>query len=170
MTTTDFLADAFERVRDALYPAVNGLSVEELTYRPDEESNTIAWLTWHLTRVQDDAIAGLAGDEPLWTAHGWFDRYGLALDPADTGYGHDPKKVAIVVVEAGALLDYFEDVHQRTVSWVRTLDEADLSRQVGGRWEPPAAIGQKLLDVLVDDLQHTGQAAYVRGVVQRRGR
>ncbi|MDA8313122.1 MAG: DinB family protein, partial [Actinomycetota bacterium] len=73
MTMTDFLADAFERVRDALYPAVNGLSLEELTYRPDEESNTIAWLTWHLTRVQDEAIAGLAGGQPLWTAHGWFD-------------------------------------------------------------------------------------------------
>ena len=61
MTSTDLLVDAFERVRDAVHPAVNGLSIEELTFRPDKESNSIAWLIWHLTRIQDDHIAGVMG-------------------------------------------------------------------------------------------------------------
>ena len=50
MASSDVLADAFERIRDAVYPAVNGLSAQQLAYRPDGESNSIAWLVWHLTR------------------------------------------------------------------------------------------------------------------------
>src|ERR1700744_2179499 len=109
MASTDYLADAFERVRDAVHPAVTGLSADDLAYRPDEESNSIAWLVWHLTRIQDDHIAGLDGLEQVWTAQGWVDRFGLPLDPADTGYGHGPEDVAAVRAEGKLLLDYFEE-------------------------------------------------------------
>ncbi len=81
MTSIDLLVDAFERVRDAVHPAVNGLSLEELTFRPDSESNSIAWLVWHLTRIQDDHVAGLDGDEQVWTGGGWAARFGLPLTP-----------------------------------------------------------------------------------------
>jgi hypothetical protein len=59
MASSDVLVDAFERIRDAVNPAVNGLSAEQLAFRPDGESNSIGWLVWHLTRVQDDHVAGL---------------------------------------------------------------------------------------------------------------
>ena len=122
MTTTDLLVDAFERIRDAVHPAVNGLSLEELAFRPDAESNSIAWLVWHLTRIQDDRVAGLDSREQVWTAQGWSDRFGLPLDPLDTGYGHDPTTVAAVIADAPSLLGYFEDVHAKTLGFVRSLD------------------------------------------------
>ncbi|MGH9078990.1 MAG: DinB family protein, partial [Acidimicrobiales bacterium] len=71
MTSAEMLEDAFQRIRDAVHPAVNGLSPEELSFRPDSESNSIAWLVWHLTRIQDDHVAGLDGKEQVWTAKGW---------------------------------------------------------------------------------------------------
>src|SRR6202035_2500302 len=115
MTSTELLVDAFERIRDAVYPAVNGLSREELAFRPDSESNSIAWLVWHLTRIQDDHVAGLDGREQVWISAGWVDRFALPLDPADTGYGHDPDAVAVVTADGHLLLEYFEDVHARTL-------------------------------------------------------
>lgn len=168
MLSTELLEDAFERIRDAVYPAVGGLTLEELTFRIDAESNSIAWLVWHLTRIQDDHVAGLDGSDQVWTGAGWAERFDLPLDVSDTGYGHDPEAVAAVVADSSLLLGYFEDVHQKTVRFVRSLDKSDFSRVVDRRWDPPVTLGVRLVSVIVDDLQHVGQAAYVRGVVQRR--
>ena len=168
MMSNDLLADSFERVRDAVHPAVNGLSTEELAFRPDPESNSIAWLVWHLTRIQDDHVAGLDGAEQIWRAGGWAERFDLPLDDADTGYGHGPEDVAAVVADAQMLLGYFEDVHQRTQQYVASLAAADLDRVVDRDWDPPVTVGVRLVSVIADDLQHAGQAAYVRGILQRR--
>jgi hypothetical protein len=168
MTSIEVLADAFERVRDAVHPAVNGLTIEELTFRPDAASNSIAWLVWHLTRIQDDHVADLDGVDQVWGANGWAERFALPLDPSDTGYGHGPEDVAAVTADAQLLLGYFEDVHEKTLRYVGSLVEADLARVVDQDWDPPVTVGVRLVSVIADDLQHAGQAAYVRGIVQRR--
>jgi hypothetical protein len=163
------LADAFERVRDAVYPAVDGLTTEQLAFRLDGESNSIAWLVWHLARIQDDHVSGLHGAPQAWTSEGWSDRFALPFDPSDTGYGHGPDDVARVVVDAPLLLGYFERVHSRTLEYLRTLDGVDLERVVDRSWDPPVTAGVRLVSVVADDLQHVGQAAYLRGLVERRG-
>lgn len=168
MSKADVLVDQFERIRDALYPAVNALSFEELAYRPDDQSNSISWLVWHLTRLQDQVVSSLSGQEPVWTADGWFDQFALPLDPEDTGVGHDAATVGMVTSAAGPLLDYFEDVHQRTVGWLRALDDAALSKVLDDTRDPPVTVEGRLNGVIVDNLEHIGQAAYVRGLVQRR--
>ncbi len=113
-------------------------------------------------------MAGLDGLEQVWIANGWAERFSLPLDPYDTGYGHDPETVAVVAVDASSLLDYFEDVHQKTLAFVRTLEDPDLDRVVDANWDPPVTMSVRLVSVIADDLQHVGQAAYVRGIVQRR--
>jgi uncharacterized damage-inducible protein DinB len=168
MSSSGVLIDGFERIRDAVYPAVTGLSVDELTVRLDDESNTIAWLVWHLTRIEDDHVAAITGREQVWTASGWADRFALPLDTGDTGYGHDPATVALVVATPELLLGYFEEVHQSTLGFVQALDDADLERVVDDRWDPPVTMGVRLVSVIADGLQHSGQAAFVRGIVQRR--
>jgi hypothetical protein len=167
MTSTDLLADAFERIRDAVHPAVSGLTPAELAFRPDTTSNSIAWLVWHLTRIQDDHVAGLEGGSQVWTSMGWAERFALDLDAADTGYGHGPGDVDAVTADAALLLGYFEDVHTKTLAFVRSLDEDDLARVVDRNWDPPVTMSVRLISVIADDLQHVGQAAYVRGIVQK---
>ncbi len=165
MTGTDVLIDSFQRIRDAVYPATNGLSREELAWRPSAESNSIAWLVWHLSRIQDDRVATLAGDEQVWTSKGWADRFALPLPSADTGFRHSPEEVGKVVADAQSLLGYFEDVHATTLSYVDSLTEEDLARVVDREWNPPETVMTRLVSVIADDLQHAGQAAYVRGVL-----
>ncbi len=168
MSSTEILVDAFERIRDSVYPATNGLSREELAYRPDAESNSIGWLVWHLTRIQDDHVAALAGDEQVWTAHGWAERFALPLPAIDTGFGHAPDEVSKVVADAPSLLGYFEDVHAATLTFLGTLTEEDLVRVIDRSWDPPVTVCTRLVSVVADDLQHVGQAAYVRGILLRR--
>jgi hypothetical protein len=168
MSSSELLADAFERIRDAVHPAVNGLSPVELAFRPDGESNSIAWLVWHLTRIQDDHVAGLDGSEQVWTSNGWAERFALPLDLTDTGYGHGPEDVATVTAGDLMLIGYFEDVHEKTLQFVRSLTETDLNRVIDQSWDPPVTVSIRLVSVIADDLQHVGQAAYVRGILQRR--
>jgi hypothetical protein len=166
--STELFTDAFERVRDGVHPAVNGLTAEELAYRPDGESNSIAWLVWHLTRIQDDHLAGLSGSQQAWTAKGWVEKFDLSLDPTDTGYGHGPDEVGLVTADAETLLGYFEDVHEQTLEYLTTLSDEELARVIDRNWDPPVTVSVRLISVIADDLQHVGQAAYVRGILQRR--
>ncbi|HEY1572897.1 MAG TPA: DUF664 domain-containing protein [Pseudonocardiaceae bacterium] len=169
MTSTDILMDGFGRVRESVHAAVDGLSPEELAYRVDEAANSIAWLVWHLTRVQDDHIAGVAGLEQVWTAKGFVDRFGLPFGRLATGYGDNADDVAAVRVESGELLTAYHDaVYQQTVDFVRDLTDADLPRVVDEGWDPPVTLGVRLVSVIDDDLEHVGQAAFVRGILLRR--
>ncbi len=77
--------------------------------------------------------------------------------------------MAAVRVESAALLtDYHDAVHDQTVQFVRTIQDADLGRVVDEAWDPPVTLGVRLVSVISDDLQHAGQAAYLRGVLLRR--
>jgi hypothetical protein len=169
MNSTGVLGDAFGRIRDLVHRSVDGLTPEQLRFRADDEANSIGWLVWHLTRIQDDHVADVAGHEQVWTSGGWSDRFGLPLEPGDTGYGHGPDDVAAVSIESPQLLlDYYDAVHSRTVSYLQGLSDADLDRIVDPNWEPPVTLGVRLVSVVGDDWQHAGQAAFVRGVVERR--
>ena len=162
------LADGFGRVQEAVQDAVEGLSPDALAWRPGPRANTIAWLVWHLTRVQDDHVAELAGAEALWTAEGWVDRFGLPFARGATGYGQDPAEVGAVRASADLLAGYSQAVHRRTFAYLEDVTERDLDRVVDERWEPPVTLAVRLVSVLCDDLQHAGQAAYVRGLLAQR--
>jgi hypothetical protein len=168
MTSAELLVDAFGRIRGVVHRVVDGLTPEQLAFRVDPESNSIAWLVWHLTRIQDDHVAGVAGAEQVWTWQGWVERFGLPFDPRDTGYGHRADEVAAVRVAGELLVGYHDAVHEQTARYVERLGDADLARIVDRSWDPPVTLGVRLVSVIADDLQHAGQAAFVRGILQRR--
>jgi hypothetical protein len=164
----EVLVDAFGRVREAVHEAVHGLDVADLAFRADPAANSVGWLVWHLTRIEDDHLAAAAGTEQVWTAGGWLGRFGLPFDPAATGYGQGPDDVAAVQAPAALLAGYHDAVHEQAVGYVGGLQDADLDRVVDVRWDPPVTLGVRLVSVLADALQHAGQAAFVRGIVARR--
>jgi hypothetical protein len=145
MTAADLLVDGFGRIREVVHQVVDGLEPEQLGFRVDSRANSIAWLVWHLTRVQHDHVADAAGTEQVWTAGGWVERFGLPFHPLATGYGHRAAEVAAVRASGELLVGYHDE-----------------------SWDPPVSLGVRLVSVVADDLQHAGQAAFVRGVVERR--
>src|SRR5450830_943162 len=63
MPSTEILTDAFDRIQAVVHSVLASASPEVLKFRPDPQANTIAWLVWHLTRVQDAQISDLMGAE-----------------------------------------------------------------------------------------------------------
>ena len=169
MNGIEVLTDGFGRIQGTVREAVTGLTAEQLNARLDDTANSIAWLVWHLTRVQDDHVAEVAGREQVWTAQGWAVRFGLTLETGSTGYSHTDTDVAAVRVDSPELLlGYYDAVHEQTLAYLKEVTDADLDRVVDHRWDPPVTLGVRLVSVIDDDAQHVGQAAFVRGVLERR--
>ncbi len=159
--------DAFGRIRGIVHNVVEGLSSDELAYRVTPAANSIAWLIWHLTRIQDDHVAEVAGVEQVWVAARWVDRFALPFDAADTGFGHSSDDVGAVKGQSGDFLKYHDAVFEQTKNFVAGLQDDDLERIVDERWDPPVSLGIRLVSVISDDLQHAGQAAYIRGILHK---
>jgi uncharacterized damage-inducible protein DinB len=166
VNASDVLVEQFGRLPDLVSMAVSGLTADQLTWAPAPGANTIGWLVWHLARVQDSHIAELLGEEEIWATGDWASRFGLPSGSADTGYGYTARQVAALRPEsADALVDYFTDVHERTIAYLGGLSDKDLDRVVDENWDPPVTLGVRLVSVVDDDVQHVGQAAYVRGLL-----
>jgi hypothetical protein len=169
--SAEILVDAFGRVREIIHDVVPGLTPEDLSYRINDEANSIAWLVWHLTRIQDDHVSDVAETEQVWMARGWNERFGLPFPARSTGYGQSSTDVAAVRVSSGDLLTgYYDEVHDATIQFLQTLTESDFERIVDRSWDPPVTLAVRLVSVISDDLQHAGQAALIAGIVQRRRR
>jgi hypothetical protein len=167
VTSAELLIDAFGRVRETVHETVQGLSDGQLAVRLDDDANSIAWLCWHLTRVQDDHVAGAFGTGQVWPR--FSGRFGLPFEPGEIGYGQSSEDVALVRVSGELLTGYQDAVYKQTVALVSAVTDAGLSRVVDERWDPPVTLGVRLVSVISDCLQHAGQAAFVRGILLRAG-
>ncbi|MFY9933224.1 MAG: DUF664 domain-containing protein [Streptosporangiaceae bacterium] len=165
MTSAELLTDAFGRISETVHEAVHGLTESQLAERLDQDANSIAWLLWHLTRVEDDHVAGAFGVPQVWDEYG--KRFELPFGDSSTGYGHTSAQVAQVTASADLLTGYQDAVHEQAVRLVSGISDADLDRVVDEAWDPPVTMGVRLVSVISDCLQHAGQAAFVRGILLR---
>ncbi|MBB6404238.1 mycothiol transferase [Arthrobacter sp. AZCC_0090] len=169
MKSNELLLDAFGRIRDIVEVTLEGLDDESLLRRPAGRGNSIAWLIWHLSRVEDAQLASAAGLVQVWTSQEFAGRFNLPLPQRDTGYGHSSDKVDAVQASPQLLLEYYDAVHRQTVGFLDTLGDGDLDRIVDTRWNPPVTLGVRLVSTIADCLQHVGQAAYAKGLKHSGG-
>ena len=163
------LLDGFSRTAEALPNLLAELSPAELLWQPDPAANSIAWLVWHLTRVQDDHVAGVGRIEQVWTSDGWADRFDLPYARRSIGFGQGPADVsAFGVSDRTLLLGYHAATQEMTRTVVEALNHADFERIVDDRWDPPVTAAVRLVSVVDDTAQHPGQISYLRGLLQRR--
>lgn len=171
MQWQELLIDGYGRMLEVLEKALDGLTQDDLNYQPHRDSNSIGWLVWHLTRVQDDHIADLMGEEQLWVKNKWYARFNRAPEPKDVGFGHSWEEVAAFKSpDAGIFLEYHRAVLERTKRYLATLTLSDLDRELDEPWyQPLPTVGVRLISVLDDNLEHTGQVAYLRGLIKGKG-
>ncbi|MEO6957979.1 MAG: DUF664 domain-containing protein [Antricoccus sp.] len=169
MNCAGVLLDGFSRLPSAVTDIVDGLNETQLLWQPDADANSIAWLIWHLSRVQDDHVSGLSNHEQVWTEQGFAERFKVPYSNDAIGYGHSADEVRAMPATSGALLStYYNAVDVMSTTYLKGLVEADLDTVIDTRWDPPVTVGIRLVSVINDATQHVGQAAYVRGLLDRR--
>ena len=100
-------------------------------------------------------------------------RFGLAIDPRDTGYGHTSEQVdAATCADRQLLIDYNRATFRACRKLMSGLDEAEWEQVVDGSYRPPVTVRVRVVSVIGDCWQHVGQAAYALGLAraERRGR
>jgi hypothetical protein len=167
----ELLIDGYGRILKVLEEALKGLTQNDLNQLPQPDCNSMGWLAWHLTRVQDNHVADLMEEEQLWISEKWHAKFNRPADSGDIGFGHSSKDVAAFqspVVET--TLGYHRAVLERTKRYISSLSASELDRELNEPWyQPLPTVGVRLVSVLADNLQHAGQVAYVRGLLKGKG-
>ena len=171
MNLQEVLTAGFERIAGTLERTLNGLTIEDLNWQPKPDCNSIGWLTWHLTRWQDFQVASFLEKEQLWISEGWCEKFGRPTDANDHGMGHKPEDlVQFKSPDVATQLGYNRAVLAQIKDYLNTLTSIDLDKVVEGTpFQPPPTVGMSLIGLWSDGMQHTGQAAYVRGLRQGMG-
>ncbi len=167
MMTTDVVLDSLGRVHELVPAVLKGLSHDDVVWQPDDGSNSIGWLVWHLTRGEDDQMADLGGRETVWS-QGWSKRFALPYPETANGFGMSAADVAAFdVASVDLLIDYATAVAAQSREIVNALSETDYAKVIDTNWDPPVTIAVRLVSVAVEGAQHVGQAAYLRGLRER---
>ena len=86
---------ALQRNWDMVNAAVEGLDDELLRRRPNNDSNSMSWLIWHMTRVADRFVhSRLQDGQQMWVADGWAAKFGMEANPDDIGMGWSNEQAA----------------------------------------------------------------------------
>jgi hypothetical protein len=159
--------DQIRRVQDDLESTLDGLDLALLDRQPGPGANTIGWLAWHLTRSHDRNVSEIRGAPQLWIAERWYERFGRAPDPGETGFRHTPEQLAAFRSRSPRILvAYHAAVVDMMLAYLREAPDDDLDRQVTSpTLGNTLTVQRRLVGVLAEGLEHVGQMAYLRGLL-----
>ena len=168
MDHRDVARNGLDEYLTGLKAAVDGLTPVELYWQPSPASNHIAWLVWHMARVEDNWYNRYIGqDEPVWIAGEFCTRFRLTAERG--GYGDTAEDVAdFPKLSIEDLFEYFDAVRSKSLVVLDGVTAADLELTRPGRDNPPR-IAWVLPHVLVEQGQHLGQVSYLRGMLRGLG-
>ncbi len=164
MAATDVISIALARNWSMVDNAIQSLSDDDLTQQPNDQSNSVAWLLWHMNRVVDNMIhTRLQSQQQLWVLDGLHQKFGMGDDESDFGMGWTAEQVAAWQAPSrDVLLGYYDAMKASARDYLASLSNAELDKSVMVGNESRGV--SDLLGVLVyDNVVHGGQIAYLRG-------
>lgn len=163
--TKESIKSALQEYFENLEKTLDGLDKHELNWKPNIESNNIVFLVWHMSLVEDNLINKVLGKkERIWITQDYYKMYPSLKN--ETGYGFNLQQLKdFPIIDIKWLMGYFEKVRNTTNKMIKKLTEEDLnndfqfgSKKVKGFW----VLGR----LIVEESQHLGQIAYIRGMLK----
>lgn len=172
MSSNQTAVSALERNWQMVTSAVAEVDEATMAARPNDDSNSMSWLIWHMTRVADRLIHFRLMDKPqIWTVDAWNEKFKMAANPDDFGMGWSNEQAAAwQAPPKGVLMDYFNTVNSTVASYLRSMSDAELAREIN--WTAPTAtltVSEALSILVWDNIVHGGQVAYLRGYYRGTG-
>ncbi len=173
MQLKDFAEQSLKEFGVRLYRALDGLTFEELNWRPRPEANSIAFIVWHVARVEDGWFQHFVRDTTqVWIEQSWYER--LGLPEKSSGFGYSVEQLAAFpALREEDLRGYFDAVRKSTLFCLRDMTEADLDR-VPGRSPFPGSpsssrfaeftVARMFRQLIGEEYQHLGHVNYIRGL------
>jgi hypothetical protein len=142
---------------------LDGLTRQEITWRPCSGCNSIGLIVYHVARFEDSVIQNRIQAKPqLWESARWYQKMTLPLE--DTGAHYTIDQVnAFSVPELADIVGYSEAVRVRTLEYLDNLPSDEISRQIT-MWRGPMPVGGVLAVLVGHTFQHMGEISYLRGI------
>ena len=162
MDTIEFISQSLQQVQIRLLATCDGLSDEQVLWRPSPSSNNIGFILWHIARAEDDVASRLRhGEATLWVSDQWFEKFRQPIDSPDPGDRMGLRALSLPPLDT--LVGYLEAVYSRTQEAVSALTESDLDEHEG---DSPAGrtTSTSLRHLITHKNNHHGQVDYIRGL------
>ncbi len=165
MKATELITLSLKENEEYVNDAIKKLSQDELAWRTKPHSNSIAFLMWHLARVEDLWINRiLKGGKEIYEAEGWYKKYKTEIQ--DNGAFFDEAKLKAWPVPTLKLLkEYAAAVRQTTLAYLKTLNEKDLDEPRDFTWMK-GTNGTALSHLISEIGEHSGQIGYIKGIMK----
>jgi DinB superfamily len=92
----------------------SGLTDEQMRVRPREDLNSLAWLLWHIARVEDAMVNRVLAGRAQVFDDGWMKRLGISRRDFGTGMTSAEVTELTRQIDLGALCEYRDVVGRRT--------------------------------------------------------
>ena len=164
MDFKDIIRMALDEYLSELRRALDGLTSEERRFQPSPEAHHIDFAVWHMARAEDDWLQRFARrSDTVWKRDSWPSR--LGLPERDSGFGYTAEQVAgLPRFDIDELMTYYDAVREETLRYLDGLSQADLDTCPDPEGRPGYTIGKMFSHVIVEESQHVGQIAYLRGL------
>ena len=163
MELKGFLEASLNDMEGRLSTTLDGLTAEELSWRPDPQCHSIGFALWHIYRVEDYWFQRfvLRGAE-LYESQGWQEK--LGTQPKEMGYQYTAEQVASFQVPSlETLLAYGKSVRQHTLELLRGLSIEKMDEKPRAD-RSEMSIGDVFQRIIIELSLHMGQMAYLRGM------
>ena len=163
MDAITFITQALRQVQFRLMGTCEGMTQEEVLWRPTNYSNNIGFILWHMARAEDYSTNRMRGqvDQTLWATQGWHRKFNQPVDAPDPGDKMGLQSLPIPDLET--LLAYSNAAHEQTQEFLTTLTAADLDRPLDPS-EPRRTLSVSLRHMITHKNNHHGQIDYIRGL------
>ena len=162
MDTVSFISQSISQVNLRLLATCEGLSQEQVLWRPTPYANNIGFILWHMARAEDFLMSRLQKGRPnLWASEGWYQRFGQPVDAPDPGDKMGLQSLAIPDLEL--LICYTEAVHQGSQVFLSGLTAQRLESSPNPD-QPERTVAGSLRHLITHKNNHHGQIDYIRGL------
>ena len=161
---------ALDEYTDEIRKALDGLTAEERRFQPGPESHHIDFAVWHMARVEDDWIMRFAQHgETVWQRDKWHEQFDMP--ERESGFGYSAEQVHdLAEFDMDRMLAYYDAVRVETNRFLDSITEETLAETPHAERRPGYTIANMFSHVMVEEAQHTGQVAYLRGMQRGLGK
>jgi hypothetical protein len=163
MQLAEAIVKSLKQSQGYLTKALDGLTQEEAAWSPSPESNCIAFILWHSTRVEDFFVVRVIQRQTeLYEAEGW--RQKLGTPAKDTGFEYTLEQLtAWPVPKLEIIRGYADSVREKTLALLKDITPERLS-ELARPDRSPDTVGDILCRITTEIALHMGQIAYIRGI------
>ncbi|MDO8473515.1 MAG: DinB family protein [Dehalococcoidia bacterium] len=164
MELRDFIQEGLAFATQVTMKAIDGLTHDELKWRPGPGANSIGLLLFHQARSEDTFVqTRIQGKPQVWESGKWYEKMGLPATEQGSHYTMEQMH-AFRVPESKDLIAYSEAVRARTNEYLKGMTAGKFDSIVNMPRRGDISIGSVFTFVIVHAGEHAGDISYLRGL------